>query len=103
MVAPTSSSGASRTSAEAIEPGRTVGMVARVPAATEQLQPITALRPEEFRAWPDARGQPPFRAGQVRAWLGRGAASFEDMHDLPAGLRSALAAAFRPGSLEAVA
>ena len=77
-------------------------MVASVPALLDAPPPITSLRPEELRAWFDGRGQPAFRARQVRAWLGRGAASFEDMHDLPASLRAELAASFRPSSLEAV-
>jgi 23S rRNA (adenine2503-C2)-methyltransferase len=65
--------------------------------------PITSLRWGELVEWLDAHGQPGFRARQVRSWLARGAASFEDMHDLPAGLRVDLAAAFRLSSLEPVA
>jgi 23S rRNA (adenine2503-C2)-methyltransferase len=38
-----------------------------------------------------ARGEPPFRAGQVWRWLARGASSYGAMTDLPAGLRAALA------------
>ncbi len=34
--------------------------------------------------------KPPFRARQVRRWLDRGAASFEDMTDLPIALRAGL-------------
>ena len=37
------------------------------------------------------RGEPRFRAGQVWAWLARGAQDYEQMTDLPAGLRSELA------------
>ena len=70
--------------------------------ATQAPPPITSLHPDELREWLDAHGQPPFRAGQVRGWLGRGAPSFEAMHDLPAGLRSELAAGFRFSSLEPV-
>jgi len=37
-------------------------------------------------------GEPRFRAGQIEHWLyGRGAASFDEMTDLPAGLRARLA------------
>jgi 23S rRNA (adenine2503-C2)-methyltransferase len=35
--------------------------------------------------------EPPFRARQVWAWTARGAASFQQMTDLPSGLRDALA------------
>src|SRR5579871_3050822 len=48
------------------------------------------------------RGQPAYRAGQVREWLARGAASFADMRNLPGGLRSDLESAFRLSSLEEV-
>src|ERR1700726_2380028 len=37
------------------------------------------------------RGEPPFRARQVWAWAARGARSYEQMTDLPAALREALA------------
>ncbi len=37
------------------------------------------------------RGQPAFRAGQVWEWLARGASSYEQMTNLPATLREALA------------
>jgi 23S rRNA (adenine2503-C2)-methyltransferase len=43
-----------------------------------------------------ARGQPAYRAGQVQRWMYEGlAASTEEMTDLPAGERRALADAFR--------
>ncbi|MGO9489300.1 MAG: 23S rRNA (adenine(2503)-C(2))-methyltransferase RlmN [Solirubrobacteraceae bacterium] len=38
-----------------------------------------------------ARGEPRFRAAQVWSWAARGASSYEQMTDLPAGLRRALA------------
>src|ERR1700726_4986722 len=37
------------------------------------------------------RGEPPFRARQVWAWAARGASGYEQMTDLPAALREALA------------
>jgi 23S rRNA (adenine2503-C2)-methyltransferase len=37
------------------------------------------------------RGEPRFRAGQVWAWAARGARGYEEMTNLPAGLREALA------------
>jgi 23S rRNA (adenine2503-C2)-methyltransferase len=38
----------------------------------------------------DERGEPRFRAGQIWRWLAGGARSYEDMSNLPAGLRDAL-------------
>jgi 23S rRNA (adenine2503-C2)-methyltransferase len=77
-------------------------MVASVVAATDTLPPINALRPDELAEWLAGHGQPAFRARQLRGWVARGAGSFEDMHDLPAGLRAELAAAFRLSSLEPI-
>jgi 23S rRNA (adenine2503-C2)-methyltransferase len=37
-----------------------------------------------------AQGEPTFRAGQVWSWVARGAASYEDMTNLPAALRQRL-------------
>ena len=37
------------------------------------------------------RGEPPFRARQIWAWTARGASSYEEMTNLPASLREALA------------
>lgn len=43
-------------------------------------------------------GQPKYRAKQIWRWLyERGAASFEDMQDLPKALRASLAEHFRLG------
>jgi 23S rRNA (adenine2503-C2)-methyltransferase len=38
------------------------------------------------------RGEPSFRAGQVWQWLARGVSSYDEMTNLPVGLREALAA-----------
>jgi len=38
----------------------------------------------------DRHGQPPYRAGQVWAWLARGCGSYAEMTDLPAALRALL-------------
>jgi 23S rRNA (adenine2503-C2)-methyltransferase len=46
------------------------------------------------------RGEPAFRARQVWAWAARGATGYEQMTDLPAGLREALADAVPFTSLE---
>ena len=44
--------------------------------------------PAELLAWLQARGQPPLRDRQLRRWLVAGrATSFEQMTDLPRGLR----------------
>jgi 23S rRNA (adenine2503-C2)-methyltransferase len=49
----------------------------------------------ELREWLAARGEPRFRALQIRRWLyQRGAVSFEEMTDLPRPLREALKAEF---------
>ena len=71
-------------------------------STVQLLPPITSLAAEQLQEWLSRRGQPAFRARQLRAWLARGAGSFEEMHDLPAGLRSELAGAFRLSSLEPV-
>jgi 23S rRNA (adenine2503-C2)-methyltransferase len=73
-----------------------------VVSATQLPPPITSLDSEQLRAWLSERGQPAFRARQVRGWLARGAATFDEMHDLPAGLRAELAGAYRLSSLEPV-
>jgi 23S rRNA (adenine2503-C2)-methyltransferase len=55
---------------------------------------------EELVEWMKARGQAGYRAGQVFKWAyGRNAASFEQMSDLPQGLRQALEEAFTVGPL----
>ena len=51
----------------------------------------------ELKAWLAERGEPAHRAKQLRRWiLVAGAESFDEMTDLPKGLRSALAEAFAP-------
>ena len=63
---------------------------------------LSALPAGELAAWLEERGEPPYRGGQVRSALARGA-RFEEMLELPAALRAALAEDFRSSSLEAVA
>jgi 23S rRNA (adenine2503-C2)-methyltransferase len=61
------------------------------------LRPVLELSAEEWRAWLQEHGQPPMRARQVRRWLlVSGVESFEQMTDLPRGLRQALAESFVP-------
>ncbi|MGL4555558.1 MAG: 23S rRNA (adenine(2503)-C(2))-methyltransferase RlmN [Gemmataceae bacterium] len=58
---------------------------------------LLAVPPDALRAWLAGRGQPPMRAGQLTRWLFAGrATSFDQMTDLPLGLRAELAAAFTP-------
>jgi len=53
--------------------------------------------PVDLRAWLDERKQPPMRIKQVRRWILEGRAeSFEQMSDLPKGLRADLADCFAP-------
>src|SRR5690348_4678559 len=68
-------------------------------AAVSDLPALASISHDDLRTWLVERGEPAFRAGQVRRWLGRGVLDFEAMHDLPQDLRQALAAAFRPTSL----
>ena len=63
---------------------------------------LSSLTPADLAAWLAERGQPAYRARQVRAWVARGAASFAEMNDLPRALREQLEAAFRISSLEEV-
>ena len=63
---------------------------------------LSSLTPADLAAWLAERGQPAYRGRQVRAWVARGAPSFEAMHDLPRALREQLASAFRLSSLEEV-
>jgi 23S rRNA (adenine2503-C2)-methyltransferase len=61
------------------------------------MRPLLDLSPDDLRQWLHAHGQPPMRARQLRRWLVAGRAeAFEQMTDLPAALRQALAAEFVP-------
>ena len=56
---------------------------------------LKELRPAELAAWLAERAAPGYRTGQILRWLfARGATSFEEMSDLPAELRTALATDF---------
>jgi 23S rRNA (adenine2503-C2)-methyltransferase len=68
--------------------------------ATHLLPDLLSLTPDELHAVLSAhfqeRGQPGYRVGQVERWIfERLARSFDEMTDLPAGEREALAKAFR--------
>jgi 23S rRNA (adenine2503-C2)-methyltransferase len=57
---------------------------------------ISEVDPASLAAWLEARGEPAYRMGQVLAGAHRAeAGTFDDLTDLPAGLRIALADAFR--------
>lgn len=51
---------------------------------------IKSMLPEEIAADFERLGQPKYRAKQVFKWLGRGVASFDEMSDIPKGLREIL-------------
>jgi len=64
---------------------------------------LSSLAAADLRAWLAERGQPAYRERQLRSWLARGAAGFEEMRDLPGSLRVQLADSFRASSLEEIA
>ena len=56
---------------------------------------LLEFTPDQLRGWLAARNQPPMRAKQIRRWvLQARATSFEEMTDLPKGLREELTAHF---------
>ena len=64
------------------------------------MKALLAHTPDELRAEFASAGTPAFRAAQVAQWLyGRRVRDFAAMANLPAGLRSALGASWRPRSL----
>jgi len=64
---------------------------------------LYALSPDELGAFVSSLGQPAYRGKQIRGWLyERGATSFDEMTDLPKGLRAALAEHASLGTLELV-
>src|SRR5712692_7374734 len=65
--------------------------------------PILSTSATELEAWLSSHDAPPYRRKQVWAWMARGAASFDEMRDIPRPLRSELAGAFRLTSLRPVA
>jgi 23S rRNA (adenine2503-C2)-methyltransferase len=62
----------------------------------EVVKPLLDQSEADLEAWFASRGQPRYRVAQLRRWLFQGrAAAFDEMTDLPAGLRQALADEFR--------
>jgi 23S rRNA (adenine2503-C2)-methyltransferase len=59
------------------------------------LPAILDQSPEQLRDWLAERGEPPMRAKQIRRWILQSRAkNFEQMSDLPKGLRAELAGSF---------
>ena len=67
------------------------------------MTPILSLAAPDLESWLAARDAPAYRRKQVWSWLARGAASFEQMHDLPKSLRIALSQEFAVTSLKPIA
>ena len=62
----------------------------------KSMKHLLDLDVSELQQWLAGRGQPKFRAKQIRRWAFQGRAeSFDDMSDLPQTLRAELAAEFR--------
>ncbi|HEV3101422.1 MAG TPA: 23S rRNA (adenine(2503)-C(2))-methyltransferase RlmN [Candidatus Dormibacteraeota bacterium] len=64
---------------------------------------ILSLSANELEAWLSSNSLPAYRRAQVWGWLARGAASFDEMLDIPKSLRSDLDREFRITSLKTVA
>jgi 23S rRNA (adenine2503-C2)-methyltransferase len=64
---------------------------------------ILSVPRAELDAWFDAQGEAAFRRRQVMGWVARGAASFDEMRDVPKPLRGRLDETFRITSLRPVA
>jgi 23S rRNA (adenine2503-C2)-methyltransferase len=60
---------------------------------------ILSLSAADLEAWLVANGSDPYRRRQLWGWLARGAASFDEMHDIPKPLRADLSREFRSTSL----
>ena len=56
---------------------------------------LVSLTPPALRAWLAVQGERAYRAEQILAWVyARGARDFDEMSNLPRGLRGRLTAAF---------
>jgi 23S rRNA (adenine2503-C2)-methyltransferase len=64
---------------------------------------ILSLSAKELESWLSSNSLPAYRRDQVRGWLARGTASFDEMLDIPKSLRSDLDREFRITSLKTVA
>ena len=70
---------------------------------TDPKPAILSLSASDLEAWLVANHAPAYRRRQIWGWLARGAASFEEMNDVPKKLRSDLERDFRITSLRPVA
>ncbi len=67
----------------------------------QALQAITDVDARTLAIWLRDRGEPPYRARQIRRHIARGIeASWDELTDLPRGLRAALAESFRFSAVE---
>src|SRR5258708_16917819 len=64
---------------------------------------ILSLSASDLEAWLAGHSAPAYRRKQIWGWLARGAASFDEMADIPKPLRSKLEREFRITSLRQVA
>ena len=53
---------------------------------------LKSMTPQELSTWCKEQGQPAFRGKQLFQWFHRGAASLEEMTDLPKAFREQIAA-----------
>lgn len=59
-------------------------------------QLITDLSRDELVTWVEGTGNSAYRADQIRRWIyGKRVSSFDEMHDVPAALRTSLSTTFR--------
>ena len=63
---------------------------------------IYDLGREDWKDWTAKQGLPAYRAGQIFRWTGRGVRTFDQMSDLPSGLRDLLSRDFDVDGLETV-
>ena len=68
-----------------------------------ELPAILSLSSQALEEWLAEHGAPAYRRKQVWGWMARGAASFDEMADIPKSLRSELDREFRITSLRMVA
>jgi len=64
---------------------------------------ILSLSAQALETWLEEKGAPAYRRKQLWGWMARGAASFDEMRDIPKPLRAELDREFRITSLRAVA
>lgn len=70
---------------------------------TDPRPSILSFSESELDGWLAGQKTPAYRRNQIGSWFGRGATTFEAMHDLPKALRVALERDFRATSLKPIA